>query len=450
MKTSSELTIGLALLLCASNLAAQVVPGTVLWSFDVGRKITTSPALGQNGAVYVGSDIALYAITNNGSVASNKWVISASVSSSPAIGADGTVYFVGGAGNNLFALSPDGNQIWISVVVGANGGPAIGFDGALYFVAQGRLYALDQSGAIRWDCLLESDSSHWVSFQSPVVGSDGVIYVGIADKLYAVSPDGTNKWSANLGLAIESSPAIGGGATLYVAAGPLYAFALNGTNLWAVSPDSRRFDGAPSIGAENSIYVGGYQSHILYTFDSAGGLVWQTVSNAPSSWASTSPAIDRAGNIYYCVSNSVIALNAQGQFLWTIYAGYTIPLWHLSITSPTIGPNGTLYAALGSTLYAIATGTNGPADSPWPMYRGNARHTGKIEKPALQQPKKRADANFEFQLYAQLGQTNLIETTTNLNTWTSLTSVVVTAVPQPVVDLTASNHPARFYRSTGP
>jgi len=84
------------------------------------------------------------------------------------------------------------------------------------------------------------------------------------------------------------------------------------------------------------------------------------------------------------------------------------------------------------------------------MYRGNYRHTGKIEKPAVQQPKKRADANFEFQLYAQLGQTNVIETTTNLSNWTSLTSVVVTTVPQPVVDLTASNHPARYYRSIAP
>ena len=84
------------------------------------------------------------------------------------------------------------------------------------------------------------------------------------------------------------------------------------------------------------------------------------------------------------------------------------------------------------------------------MYRGNYRHTGKIEKPTLKQPKKRADATFEFQLYAQLGQTNVIETTTNLNTWTSLTSVVVTTVPQPVVDLIGSNFPSRLYRTVSP
>ena len=120
------------------------------------------------------------------------------------------------------------------------------------------------------------------------------------------------------------------------------------------------------------------------------------------------------------------------------------------MTSPVIGPDGTLYAALGTTLYALATGTNGPADSPWPMYRGNYRHTGKVEKPALKQPRKRADANFEFRLYAQLGQTNALETTTNLSVWTSLTNVVVTNVPMDVVDFTASNSPARFYRVRSP
>jgi hypothetical protein len=284
--------------------------------------------------------------------------------------------------------------------------------------------------------------------QSPVVDGNGTVYVGLWDKLHAINPAGTNKWSIGLNSIVSGSPAIDGNNHILVSAGPLYCLRPDGTTVWTAS--DANFDGPPAISKDGEAYVAGYQTHTLHAFDSTGELAWQTASNAASVWPSTAPAIDRAGNIYYCVSNSVVALNPQGQLLWTIYAGYTIPLWYLSQTSPTIGPDGTLYAALGSTLYAIATGTNGPADSPWPMYRGNARHTGKIEKPALKQPKKRRDANFEFQLYAQLGQTNMIETTTNLSTWTSLTGIVVTTVPQPVVDLTASNHPARFYRTISP
>src|SRR5207253_11067392 len=114
-----------------------------------------------------------------------------------------------------------------------------------------------------------------------------------------------------------------------------------------------------------------------------------------------------------------------------------------SRTSPTIAPDGRIYVTSANRLYAFA-GTNKLADSAWPMYRQNARHTGKIEKPSLQQPKKRADANFQFQLYAQLGQTQTVQTSTDLTTWTCLTNVAVTNVPMDVVDLTASNSTSRF------
>ena len=123
-----------------------------------------------------------------------------------------------------------------------------------------------------------------------------------------------------------------------------------------------------------------------------------------------------------------------------------------ALTSPVIGPDGTIYGTLGARLYAIASGTNGPANSPWPMYQQNARHTGKVEKPALKQPQKRSDANFEFQLYPQqLGLTYTVESSSNLYNWTSVTSFVANTLPTDVVDLTASNAPARFYRAfSGP
>jgi hypothetical protein len=120
------------------------------------------------------------------------------------------------------------------------------------------------------------------------------------------------------------------------------------------------------------------------------------------------------------------------------------------MTSPIIGPDGTIYVALGTKLFAIASGTNGPANSHWPMYQQNARHTGKVEKSSLQQPRRRSDANFEFQLYSQVGQSYTIESSTNLNTWTSLTSFVATTFPTDVVDLTASNAALRFYRAFSP
>jgi hypothetical protein len=156
--------------------------------------------------------------------------------------------------------------------------------------------------------------------------------------------------------------------------------------------------------------------------------------------------------IYYCASNSIWRVAGTGETELVLYGGATGPGFSLATTSPVIAPNGIVYAALGSQLYQI-DGTNGPADSPWPMYRQNARHTGKLEKPALKLPKKRADANVDLQLLPnQLGLTYTVENSSNLVDWTALTSLVATSFPVELTDLTASNAPVRFYRafSTAP
>ena len=84
------------------------------------------------------------------------------------------------------------------------------------------------------------------------------------------------------------------------------------------------------------------------------------------------------------------------------------------------------------------------------MYRQNLRHTGKVEKPSLNQPQKRSDGGFQFQLQGELGQGYTVLGSTNLNTWTSLTSFVATTVPMDLVDWTATNFPIRFYRASSP
>jgi Leucine-rich repeat (LRR) protein len=113
------------------------------------------------------------------------------VRSSPAIGSDGTVY-VGSEDNKLYALSgKSGVKLWEfetgSYVVSS---PAIGSDGTVY-VGSGnsKLYAInDKSGVKVWEfetgSLLDSVTS------SPAIGSDGTVYVGTFDgKLYAIKTD---------------------------------------------------------------------------------------------------------------------------------------------------------------------------------------------------------------------------------------------------------------------
>ena len=84
------------------------------------------------------------------------------------------------------------------------------------------------------------------------------------------------------------------------------------------------------------------------------------------------------------------------------------------------------------------------------MYRQNFPHTGKVEKPALAPPKKRADANFDIQLAGDVGQAYSLQGTSNFLNWTSITSFVAATLPFTVSDLTATNAPSRFYRATSP
>lgn len=426
-------------------LLAQSLPGTILWTFNIGSQF--SPAVSPDGTIYL-SNAGLCAITNAGSSASNKWCFPAAITSTPAIGADGTIYF--GAYDGFYAVNTNGTQRWFYSLPSKAGAPAISFDETIYFQSGGFLYALSASGNLQW----KSEMTFPGEYSAPSIGLDGTIYVGSSDepRLYAFRPDSSRKWVRQLSTRpVGDSPVVGGDGTIYVTFNDLYAFTPEGTNIWrAGSLMGHSFmERSPVIAKDGTLFIVSNPFPYPLTRVTSSGVV--SLTSATESISHSSPkcaAIDAGGTIWYCASNTVWALDGNGLILpWSqvIDDGYFAPE-----ASPVIGPDGTLFTARGGRLYAIATGTNGPADSPWPMYRGNARHTGKIEKPALKQPKKRADANFEFQLYAQLGQTNTVEATTNLNTWTSLTSIVVTTVPQPVVDLTASNHPARFYRSTAP
>ena len=88
-------------------------PGTVLWAFETGDWVDSSPAIGSDGTVYVGSDDKkLYAINGKSGVKLWEFETGGGVSSSPAIGSDGTVY-VGSWDKKLYAINgKSGVKLW--------------------------------------------------------------------------------------------------------------------------------------------------------------------------------------------------------------------------------------------------------------------------------------------------------------------------------------------------
>ena len=83
--------------------------GTLKWAFATGGKVGSSPAIGANGTIYVGSDDNnVYAINPDGS---KKWefLTGGWVRSSPALDAAGIIY-IGSEDYKVYAISPQGRR----------------------------------------------------------------------------------------------------------------------------------------------------------------------------------------------------------------------------------------------------------------------------------------------------------------------------------------------------
>lgn len=439
MKTKPVTGTCLLLLTIAPAAFAQQDPGTVLWTYDAANLIRSSPAVAPDGTIYFGAEGYLYAITNRGS---NKWVFPTpgGQDSTPSVALDGTVYYANGY---VYAIAPDGKEKW-RYPGAASGCPAIGLDGTVYTQGPYFLNAISPTGGLEWQRPYGDD----YVYDSVVIGADGTLYIPLVGGriFFALKPSGSVSWSYEVLYPPGDSAAIGSDGTLYFTGGPLHAFTPLGTNLWT-SRTNYFAHSCAAIGQDGTIYIPTFGGS-LCAFTPQGALKWQALTNGYS--PAMTPAIDSSGMLYYPAYSVLYAITPAGAVQWALQM---IPdpgdIFNSSRTSPAIGPDGTIYVTSANRLYAVA-GTNKLADSPWPMYRQNARHTGKVEKPALKQPQKRRDANFEFQLYSQLGQTNTVEGTTDLSNWTALTSLVITSVPMDVVDLNASNYPARFYRASAP
>jgi outer membrane protein assembly factor BamB len=124
--------------------------GLPKWSFEMENGTESSPAIGPDGTVYVGSfDNNLYAIRDEGDAGVVEWTFPTrgAVDGSPAVDGAGTIY-VGSRDSTLYAVNPDGSLRWSFPADGEiESSPAIDGNGILYFgTFNGTLYALGTPG----------------------------------------------------------------------------------------------------------------------------------------------------------------------------------------------------------------------------------------------------------------------------------------------------------------
>lgn len=172
--------------------------GTLKWSFETGGRIDSPAAIALDDTVYFGSaDGKLYALTPEGV---EKWAVPVGkglmVFTSPALGHDGTIY-VGTTGTAplgssqpqqtaafpFMAISPDGAVKWeFPLTQWIRSSPAVVSDGTVYFGGwDGTLYALTPQGELKWELSLGDIPVEQAIEAPPAVAHDGTIFIGTWD-----------------------------------------------------------------------------------------------------------------------------------------------------------------------------------------------------------------------------------------------------------------------------
>ena len=361
-------------ILCAAFTALgaeEYYAATNLWKALIGPACVSSPALGHDGAVYVGSwQGHLFAFNPDGS---KRWRFKTGfeMASSPAVGTYDTVY-IGCRDRNFYAVDKKGRKKWMFKTDGwVDTSAAIGQDGALYFGSwDKKFYAVNPDGSKKWEFVTRGPV-----LSSAAIDAGGVIYFGSNDrKFYALNPDGAKRWEYAAGGAVISSPAIGDDGALYFTSldGKLHALNPDGTQRWELQTGGIT-PASPSLAVDGTIYL--LVNTNCCAVSPEGKFKWKENiwTHPEEEWSATAPAVLSTGVALFTSGDGlVMAHRPEGKWYWNFWLNGP------SRSSPLVGVNGVVYAAgMGTELYAIKHDT-GLAESSWPMFRANPQHTGRV------------------------------------------------------------------------
>ena len=382
-RTGGGTFLALALTLLGANESwAQLQTESWGWTYLTGGNVYSSPAVADDGTVYVGSgDDKLYALESNGTL---KWTFEEAtdwLDSSPAIGSDGTIY-IGSWDNKMYAVDPTtGASKWSFETDSAiTSSPAIGAGGVIYFGSNDYFfYALESNGSEKWSYFVGDEIN-----SSPAIGADGTIYFGDDNgSLHALNEDGTLKWSytvpdvvAESNNTILSSPALDLSGNVYFGCsnGFFYSIADNTTSAslnWSYET-GEAIDVSPVLGPEGNLYLVSRDGY-LRALDPVGGIEYWNAAVGDVFYST--PVVDSTGKVYVAAyvgggNNVVSVYESNGTLAWTSTSA-SITVGGVVDSSLTLTANGyLLFGCFDDKLYAINMG-NPLADSDWPKFKRN-------------------------------------------------------------------------------
>lgn len=316
------------------------------WSFTAPSTPLRGISIGTDNTVYFSTSsggTTFYALTNGpiGTNAAVKWSYTPSgQGSTPAIGPNGIIY-LGSENRDLYALTngavkwsyTTGGWIYSSPIVGPNGVIYVGSsDNSLYAVTNGGVkWSYNTGGEIR---------------AVPCLGSGNTVYVGSYSGTFYAITNGAVKWSYAAGVQIDSSALVGPDNTVYFAdrSGNVRAMT-NGSVKWSCSVGSWCY-GSPCLGPDNTLYI---------TTWGAGNNKLHAITNGGEKWSYTasdsiysSPTVDRDNFVYFGSRDGNFYAVSNGVLKWSFNPGGDVD------TSAAIGPDGTIYfGSLNNRMLAV-------------------------------------------------------------------------------------------------
>ena len=301
------------------------------WTFHTGKGIFSSPVIGADGTVYVGSaDDVFYALTASGKV---RWKRrTGEIIDSAALLDDRGRVYVPSADGHVYALdAATGRSVWTFAAdppstTGAfinwfEGNVSMDAAGTLYAPNDNRLtYAIDRdTGTKKWAFATSDQTWSSPAFDAAndrMAFGSNFFLLGIPSIFSVDAATGAQSWAAATDGATVASPLVTAGGLTIVGSfdGYLRAYdSASGALRWSFATRDHLY-ASPAELPDGTIVQASADGSVYGVDPRTGALRWQYDTLAP---IRSSPAVDVQGRVYVGTGDGrLVVLNANGSLRW--------------------------------------------------------------------------------------------------------------------------------------
>jgi outer membrane protein assembly factor BamB len=320
----------------ATRLVPVAQPGARPWSYQTGKGIFSSPVIGKDGAIYIGSaDRSFYALEADGTL---RFAVPTGeiIDSAALLDDQGRVYFGSGDGFLRALDAATGDELWrfeadppsahsstfsSAFINWFEGNVAIGPSGQLIVPNDNfAVYAIDRErGTQRWKWLMNDQTWSLPAIDAQTgtlyVGNNFIAPVGVIAALwknvFAIDQDGNQVWRQGVQATIAASPVLHGERVIMGAFdGYLRSYARrDGAEQWA-APTLDHVYASPALLPSGDVVQPSADGTVYCLSPATGSVKWRFDTREP---IRSSPAVDGAGHVYFGGGDGrLYVLNADG------------------------------------------------------------------------------------------------------------------------------------------